>query len=142
VEDFIDLVTTVSKKSYHHLRLSPMRPNELWTCPDDGAARAPVPDCQRSSCGSVRRGRGGDRYTIFGKHCKCIVQKCKHLERLSHLASHLLLRSHCVLTQHGGPKKKVVDMCIPQESNKGRVGIQLMCRPTVLFRTVVPNGSY
>ena len=62
-EDFIDLGTAVSKKSYHHLRLSPMRPNELWTCPDDGAARAPVPDCQRSSCGSVRRGRGGDRYS-------------------------------------------------------------------------------
>jgi len=29
---------------------------------DDGAARAQAPGCQRSSCGSVRRGRGGDRY--------------------------------------------------------------------------------
>jgi len=38
---------------------SPMSPNELWTCPDDGAARAQAPGCQRSSCGSVRRGRGG-----------------------------------------------------------------------------------
>ena len=38
-----------------------MRPNELWTCPDDGAARSQAPGCQRSSCGSVRRGRGGDR---------------------------------------------------------------------------------
>jgi len=27
----------VSEKSYHHLGLSPMRPNELWTCPDNGA---------------------------------------------------------------------------------------------------------
>jgi len=26
-----------------------MRPNELWTCPDDGAARAQAPGCQRSS---------------------------------------------------------------------------------------------
>jgi len=39
VEDSIDLGTTVSKKSYHHSGLSPMRPNEFWTCPDDGAAR-------------------------------------------------------------------------------------------------------
>ena len=44
----------------NHLGLSPMRPNELWTYPDDGAARAQAPCCQRSSCGSVRRGRGGD----------------------------------------------------------------------------------
>jgi len=63
VEDFKDLGTTVSKKSYHHLGLSPMRPNELWTCPDDGAARTQAPGCQRSSCGSVRRGRGGDWYS-------------------------------------------------------------------------------
>ena len=30
------------KKSYHHLGLSPIRPNELWTCPHDGTARALV----------------------------------------------------------------------------------------------------
>jgi len=42
----------VLKKSYHHLGLSPMRPNELGTDQKTG--------CQRSSCGSVRRGRGGD----------------------------------------------------------------------------------
>jgi len=35
----------------------------LWTCPHDGAARAQAPGCQRSSCGSVRRGRGGDLYS-------------------------------------------------------------------------------
>jgi len=40
VKDFKDLGTILSKKSYHNLGLSPMRPNELWTCPDDGAARA------------------------------------------------------------------------------------------------------
>ena len=37
--------------------------NELWTCPHDGAARAQSPGFQWSSCGSVRRGRGGDRYS-------------------------------------------------------------------------------
>jgi len=42
--------------------------------------------------------------TVFGKHCKCIAQKCTHLERLPPLASHLLLPSHCVLTRHGGKK--------------------------------------
>jgi len=42
---------------------SPMSPNEHWTRPDDGAARAKALGCQRGSCGSVRRGRGGDRYS-------------------------------------------------------------------------------
>jgi len=48
------------KKSYHHSGPSPMRPNELWTCPDDGAARAQAPGCQRSSCWvrSKRKRRG------------------------------------------------------------------------------------
>ena len=32
----------VPKKFYHHLGLSPMRPNELWTCTDDGAASTKV----------------------------------------------------------------------------------------------------
>jgi len=61
VKDFANLGTPVPKKSYHHLDLSQMRPNELWTCTDDGAARAQAPGCQRSSWGSVRRGKGGDR---------------------------------------------------------------------------------
>ena len=43
VGDFEKLVITVSKKSYRHLKLSLMRPNELWTCQDDGAARAQAP---------------------------------------------------------------------------------------------------
>jgi len=55
VEDFADLGTTVPKESYHYLRPSPMRPNELWTRQDNGAARAQAPDCQRGSCGSVQR---------------------------------------------------------------------------------------
>jgi len=33
VEDFENLGTPVPKKSYHHLGLSPMRPNELETRP-------------------------------------------------------------------------------------------------------------
>ena len=44
-------------------------------------------------------------FTVFGKHCECIAQKCTHLERLPPLASQLLLLSHCVLIQHGGQKK-------------------------------------
>jgi len=40
-----------------------MRPTKLWTCPDDRAARTQAPCCQQSSCGSVRRERGGDRCT-------------------------------------------------------------------------------
>ena len=58
VEDFTDLGTTVPKKSYHHLGLSPMRPNELWTRPNNWATRAKAHGRQRDSCGSVRRGRG------------------------------------------------------------------------------------
>ena len=60
VEDFADLGTTVPKKSYHHLGLSPMRPNELWTCQDDGAARAQALGYLRSSCWvcSKRKRRG------------------------------------------------------------------------------------
>ena len=66
MEDFTDLGTTLSKESYHHLGLSQMRPTELLTCPDDGAARAQAPgfNIVLLSCGSVRRGRGGDWYTI------------------------------------------------------------------------------
>ena len=40
MEDFADLGTTVAKKSYLHLGASPMRPNELWTRPDNGAIKA------------------------------------------------------------------------------------------------------
>jgi len=38
--------------------------NELaGTRPDNGATRAKAPGRQRSNCGSVRRERGGDRYS-------------------------------------------------------------------------------
>jgi len=59
VEDFTTIGTLYLKKSYHDSVPSPMRPNELWTCPDDGAARAQALGCQRSSCRSVRRGKEG-----------------------------------------------------------------------------------
>jgi len=36
-----------------------MRPNELWACPDDGAARAQAPGCQRSSCRSFEEEEEG-----------------------------------------------------------------------------------
>ena len=45
------------------IELRPTR-NELWTRPDDGAARAQAPGCQRCSCRSVRRGRGGGQEGI------------------------------------------------------------------------------
>jgi len=56
---FHDNWTLDLKKSYHHSGSSPMRPNELWTCPHDGTARTQGPGRQRNSCGSVRR--RGDR---------------------------------------------------------------------------------
>ena len=42
--------------------------------------------------------------TAFGKHCECNAHKFTHLKRLPPLGSHLLLLSHCVLTQHEGKK--------------------------------------
>jgi len=60
VEDLAELGTTFPKRSFHHLGLSPMRPNELWTCLDDGATMAQAPGCQGSSCWvrSQRKRRG------------------------------------------------------------------------------------
>jgi len=45
--------------------------------------------------------------TVFGKHCECNAQKCTHLKRLPPLGSHLLLLSHCVLTQNEGKKNRM-----------------------------------
>ena len=59
VEDFTKIGNLDLKKSHHHLGPSPMRPNELCTCPHDGATRAQATGCQCSTCRSVRRGRGG-----------------------------------------------------------------------------------
>ena len=36
----LKLWDSVPRDRFHHLGLSPMRPNELWTCPRDGAAMA------------------------------------------------------------------------------------------------------
>jgi len=77
---------------------------------------------------------------VFGKHCECIAQECTHLGRLPPLASHLLLMSHCVLTLHGAQKKKSYTYVRLRDSNKGRLGLQLMCRPTVLFDQSCPMG--
>jgi len=60
--EFYDTWDLGSQKSFHHSGPSLMRPNEFWTHPDEGAARAQAPGCQGSSCRSVRRGRGGDWY--------------------------------------------------------------------------------
>jgi len=60
------LGTPVLTKSYHHSGPSQMRPNKLWTRPDNGATTAKAPDRHRGRCGSVRRGRGGERYCQRG----------------------------------------------------------------------------
>jgi len=39
------LGTSVPKKSFHYSGPSPMRPNELWTCPDTEPP-GPAPGCQ------------------------------------------------------------------------------------------------
>ena len=51
MEDFSTMGTLYLKKSYHDSVPSHMRPNELWTCPDNGAARAQAHRCQRNSWG-------------------------------------------------------------------------------------------
>ena len=40
VHDYSNFGTPCPRDRFHHLGLSPMRPNELWTCPRDGAAMA------------------------------------------------------------------------------------------------------
>ena len=59
VEDFPTPGTLDLKKSYHHSGPSPMRPNELWTRPDDEGTSAQAPGCQRSSCRSVEEEEEG-----------------------------------------------------------------------------------
>ena len=41
-----------------------MRLNEIWTCPDDGAARAQAPGCQRSSLGLFEKEEEETRTSI------------------------------------------------------------------------------
>jgi len=77
--------------------------------------------------------------TVFGKHCECIAQKCTHLECLPPLASHLLLLSHCVLTQHGGQKKWWSHSRL-RESNQGQWWRHSVRLPTVISQQSYPMG--
>jgi len=78
VEDFTLLGTLDLKKSYHHSGPSPMRPNKLWIRPHDGAARVQDPGCQRSSCRSIPRGRGGDHISITSDIVKVEGEDSRH----------------------------------------------------------------
>jgi len=61
------------------------------------------------------------------------------LHRNAHIC-HLLLLSHCELTQHGGQEKNSFAYVRLRESNKGRLWIQSMCLPTVLSDQSYPMG--
>jgi len=65
VEDFTDLGTTVSNKSYHHLGLSPgvNEPRQTMVSPRRGAANAYPWLSTTLVAGSVRTGREGDRFS-------------------------------------------------------------------------------
>ena len=80
-------------------------------------------------------------FTVFGKHCECIAQKCTHLERLPPLVSHLLLLWHCVLTWYGGQKKnndnkKLLKPGLEQGTKKIHVNVSAACA----MGTIVFNG--
>ena len=49
MEDFTTIGTLYLKKSYHNSIPLPMRPNEHWTCPHDGAARAQASGSPRTT---------------------------------------------------------------------------------------------
>ena len=55
-----------------------MRPNKLWIRPHDGAARVQDPGCQRSSCRSIPRGRGGDHISITSDIVKVEGEDSRH----------------------------------------------------------------
>ena len=78
--------------------------------------------------------------TVFGKHCECNAQKCAPLKRLPPLATHLLLLSHCVLTQHEGQKKKSKQHDWFRESNRRHTGIQNMRLSTTSLMQSNPMG--
>jgi len=79
--------------------------------------------------------------TVFGKHCECNAQKCTHLNRLPPLVSHLLLLSHCVLTQHEGPKKKSKSHDGLRESNGRHPGIAEHASVHYAACEIEPDGS-
>jgi len=114
-----------------------------------------------AGCKMQAQGKGGVRadymsslivVTVFGKHCECNAQKCTHLKRLPPLASHLLLLSHCVLTQHEGQKKKSKHHDGLRESNTWYIIFRTCdsplcysCNPTrcvVLFVCQMPLLNY
>jgi len=78
--------------------------------------------------------------TVFGKHCDCNAQKCTHLKRLAPLASHLLLLSHCVLTQHEGQRKKSNYNDKLRELNRRHMEFQNMRLSTMLLMHSNPMG--
>jgi len=80
------------------------------------------------------------QFTAFGKRCECNAQKCTHPKRLPPLASHLLLLSHCVLTQHEGPKKYSKQYDSLRESNRRHMGCQNMRLSTMLLMQSNPMG--
>ena len=75
-------------------------------------------------------------------HCECIAHKCTHLERLPHLASHLLLLSPCVLTRHRGKKKYMLrrDVRYIRNSNQVQLESKSKCRPSMLCKESYPMG--
>ena len=78
--------------------------------------------------------------TVFGKHCECNAQKCTYLKRLPPLASHLLLLSHCLLTQHEGQKNKSRHHGRLRDSNRRRLAFQNMSLSTMLVVKSNPMG--
>ena len=59
MEDFTAIEILDLKKYNHYSGTLPMGPNKRWTHPDDRAARAQAPCCQRSSCRSVQQEEEG-----------------------------------------------------------------------------------
>jgi len=80
--------------------------------------------------------------TVFGKHCECNAQKCTNLKRLPPLASHLLLLSHDVLTQHEGPKKHVRITWLPPGVERTTHGLSKHASVNSAIHEIEPDGSY
>ena len=79
--------------------------------------------------------------TVFGKHCKCIAQKCTHLGRLPPLVSLLLLLRHCVLTWYGG-KKRSWWCWAWLVSNQGLSRVKTTCLPTRPWELTTHRHAY
>ena len=81
-------------------------------------------------------------FTVFGKHCECMTQKCTHLGRFPPLVSHLLVLRHCVLTWYGGQKKShhehFAEPGFESKSIRSQVHVSTTCAVT----TIVLDGPY